>query len=710
MQMTKTMRTWMLRATAGALLLTSAAGAGAGEVKTWRRQTQKDFAAGTLSRVMVDSLGQVRLSPVIEPLADPKATHVWTTAAGADGVAYFATGTPGSVQKVAATGEIAELYKAENHQIFAVAVANNEVIAGVSPTGEVVAISPDGNSRVLFQTMETYIWALAVDAQGNIFAATGPNGKLFKIDAQGNGDVLFKAKQPHLLSMVVDESGVLFVGTDRDGIVYRVTPDGRPYVLLDASQSDIQTLLLAEDGAVFAGTGTPERPKLSGSSNDRSGSSVRSSTVTSNTNNSADGGQTVATTPSTPPSSSSSTTSTSRANRSSSSSAGSNAVYRIAPDGSVRQVFEEKTLVLSLAIQNNRLIVGTGQEGRLYEVDLESQEYGELARLEHGQINTLLPQKDGKIVLGTGTPGKIYTLDQKLSKEGTLLSDVLDTSMQTRWGKTVYQADVPDHTSLILEVRTGNVAEPDETWTPWKKPAEDLPVARFYQYRATLKSDSGERSPVLRSVAVHYATVNQPPSIESIEVPDVEATPVEKADAKLKFKWQASDPNKDKLAYKVEVRKEGWPAWVTLAEDLDKTEYEWDPGSLPGGTYQARISASDEGSNRGDESHTVQRTSSSFIVDREPPQVSAPEVAVNDGKLSVKCKANDSQTRLTAAGYSLDGGDWKELFPDDGIFDSNAESVTFETDKLGPGGHVLLVRFRDAAGNYGVTDKLVETP
>src|SRR5690606_29977162 len=122
------------------------------------------------------------------------------------------------------------------------------------------------------------------------------------------------------------------------------------------------------------------------------------------------------------------------------------------------------------------------------------------------------------------------------------------------------------------------------------------------------------------------------------------------------LKWEAADPNKDTLAYKVEVRKEGWPAWVTLAENLEKSEYEWDPGSLPGGDYQARISASDGGSNRGEESHTVQRISSSFVVDREPPDVSAPEVAIGDGKLSVKCKAVDSQTRLTAAAYSLDGG------------------------------------------------------
>lgn len=693
------------------LVLGATCRVGAGEVKTWRQESQKDFVAGTLSRVVVNSDGHVLLSPVISPLADPKATHIWAAVAGPEKTTYFATGNPGSVVSIDASGSLKTVFEAEKEQIFAIAATKEgAILAGLSPSGEVVSISPDGESKVIFRTMEKYVWGLAVDPQGNIYIATGPDGKLFKVDAAGNGDVLFKAKQPHLLSLAVNKEGILFVGTDRDGIVYRITPDGRPYVLLDASQADIQTLYLADDGHLYAGTGTPERPKLTGTGTSRSGSSVQSSGLGSaSAETQPTDEQAVATTTGTSRSSSSSTSS-GTTSRSSSSSPGQNSVYRIAPDGAVEELFQEKTLVLSLTVRKDKLIVGSGQEGRVYQVDLASRESAELARLEHGQINTLIQSEDGTILLGTGTPGKIYTLDKELSKSGTLLSDVLDTSMQTRWGRTVVQADVPKGTGLTIEVRTGNVSEPDETWTKWQKPSDALPVGRFFQYQATLTTENPEVSPVLRSVAVHYATVNQPPTIESIEVPDLTSSPVEKADAKLKIKWKASDPNSDTLRYKVEIRKEGWPAWVKLADDVDKTEYEFEPGSLPGGDYQVRLSANDANSNRAEDSRTVERISSSFILDRQPPDVEAPTVSFEDGKVKVKCTAKDSQTRLTAAAYSLDGGDWKELFPDDGIFDSLTESVSFELDDVEKGGHLLLIRFRDSAGHNGVADCLVQVP
>src|SRR5207249_4069649 len=65
---------------------------------------------------------------------------------------------------------------------------------------------------------------------------------------------------------------------------------------------------------------------------------------------------------------------------------GENSVYRIGFDGGVREVFREKTLVLSLLRQGDKCIVGTGMEGQLFEVDETTRERAEIARLDHGQI------------------------------------------------------------------------------------------------------------------------------------------------------------------------------------------------------------------------------------------------------------------------------------------------------------------------------------
>src|SRR5207248_2189582 len=90
--------------------------------------------------------------------------------------------------------------------------------------------------------------------------------------------------------------------------------------------------------------------------------------------------------------------------------AGENSLYRIAPDGTVREIFREKTLVLSLLRVAGRIYIGTGMEGQLFEVDEATKERSEIARLDHGQIHCLLRRHDGSIVLGAGDPGKLYVL------------------------------------------------------------------------------------------------------------------------------------------------------------------------------------------------------------------------------------------------------------------------------------------------------------
>ncbi len=110
---------------------------------------------------------------------------------------------------------------------------------------------------------------------------------------------------------------------------------------------------------------------------------------------------------------------------------GDNSVFPcIAPDGTVREVFREKALVLSLLLQGGHLLVGTGMDGQLFEVDPATREKTELARLDHGQILCLCPRRDGSIVLGTGDPGKVFYVLGNLGtmprRGSPVASEVLD--------------------------------------------------------------------------------------------------------------------------------------------------------------------------------------------------------------------------------------------------------------------------------------------
>src|SRR5579862_3782301 len=124
-------------------------------------------------------------------------------------------------------------------------------------------------------------------------------------------------------------------------------------------------------------------------------------------------------------------------------------------------------MILSLLCKGERVLVGTGMDGQLFEVEEKARERSEIARLDHGQILCLYPRADGSIVLGTGDPGKLYVLQDKFAAKGTVTSEVLDAKLISKWGSLRWQADTPEGTSVSIAVRSGNVAEPDDTWSDW---------------------------------------------------------------------------------------------------------------------------------------------------------------------------------------------------------------------------------------------------
>lgn len=691
----------------------------ASPVQVWRQETATDFSAGKLQRAIVTSDGQVALSRQLRPLAELKAEQLWAAAVAPGGDLYLATGSPGSIVRIDSEGMSTVLHQDDTKQFFALCVGpDGSVYAAASPGGRILKIKPEGGVEEYYPTGETYVWALATDAAGNLYAATGENGKLFRIGPDRRGSILFKAKQPHLLCLAIEPSGRLHVGSSKDGIVYRLEADGKAFVVHDAAQADVQTILVGDEGVVFAGTGSPARPSFPSSGMPRSsgelgpGIDLRSVSpgVSASKTDAPAGRVRTASGDSHSDASSNSSSSSGTSTSSSSAQAGENSVYRIQPDGVVDEIFRAKALVLSLAMQAGKLLVGTGKEGRLFEVDPKSGVHGELARLEQGQVTALAVRPDGSVVVGAGGRAAAYQLDDRLAAAGTLFSSVLDAKLPARWGRAQSRSEAPVGTSIELAFRAGNIADPDETWSNWADDPSQLPVARFLQYRVSLASPAGKNSPTFQQLAVYYATVNQPPKLEKIEVPDIQKSPVVNAGSKLTIKWKATDPNNDPLEYRLELRKEGWPEWVTLAKDLSKSEYEWDPGSLPGGSYKVRVVASDAAGNPDGQALVAAKTSEEFALDRESPTVQILSSEIKERRAEVKVLARDGESRLVSAGYSIDGKAWTPLFPDDGIFDQREEQATFRTPELSEGGHVVLVRFQDAGGQVGVADAVVSVP
>src|SRR5262249_27849453 len=156
---------------------------------------------------------------------------------------------------------------------------------------------------------------------------------------------------------------------------------------------------------------------------------------------------------------------------------------------------------------------GAGTEGQLFEVREATRERNEAARLDHGQVLALLRRRDGSVALGTGDPGRLYTLDEKYAAKGTVVSEVFDAKLVSRWGALRWEADTPEGTKVSVAVRSGNVAEPDDTWSDWsaeqadpQRAALDCPPARYLQYRVSLATTDPAVTPAVRGLTLRYAT------------------------------------------------------------------------------------------------------------------------------------------------------------------------------------------------------------
>ncbi len=375
-----------------------------------------------------------------------------------------------------------------------------------------------------------------------------------------------------------------------------------------------------------------------------------------------------------------------------------------------REVFRIKALIFALCWAGDRLLVGTGPDGQLYEVRDRAAESTPVAKLDNGQILSLLAGADGTILLGTGDPGSVVRLASGFVSQGQLVSEVYDTKFLSRFGAITWRADVPSGTSVAVQARSGNVGEPDETWSAWSAEQTDpaaaraeSPPGRFVQYRVKLSTRDPRYTPELSSVSLSFRSGNLPPEINRLDIPDVSTADGTSRQTRLNVRWDVSDPNDDELAYTVEVRKEGWPSWIRLTETpITEKNYSWDTTAFPSGYYRLRLGVSDRPSNSPDDAISRDRESRSFIVDHEPPQVT---ITPRDKKALIVL--SDNLTRLVKAEYALDGGAWTPLFPDDGLFDTLRERINIALPELKPGAHLLMVRATDAAGNVGSGDALI---
>jgi hypothetical protein len=188
------------------------------------------------------------------------------------------------------------------------------------------------------------------------------------------------------------------------------------------------------------------------------------------------------------------------------------------------------------------------------------------------QFVALVIDDEGTIFAGATNTGAIYRSDPV--KEGTFESTVHDAGLKATWCTINWVADTPEGTSVTMETRTGNTAEPDSTWSAWSLAYCNAlgqritnPAARYIQYRARLNGSSAS-TPILRQVTISGLTENRQPQV-TINEPQTSAIIART----FEVKWAGNDPDKDTLSYDLYYSTDR-KNWVPLGSDFKQVAAE----------------------------------------------------------------------------------------------------------------------------------------
>ena len=328
-----------------------------------------------------------------------------------------------------------------------------------------------------------------------------------------------------------------------------------------------------------------------------------------------------------------------------------NAIYKIDKDGFVTEVFREDVVIYSMIARGSSLLIATGDDGEIYQVDPAAEETVVLAKVDAKQVMCLLPVADGRIFIGLANTGGISAMTGGYATSGTYTSAVLDATQTSLFGNLQLHGQLPDGTTLKVAARSGNVRDSDAAgWSAWTNDVDateylkvTAPSARFLQYRLTFGTTVPDKTPLVDHVDVAYQMPNLAPVIKSIRIgsegdtsaaapasaaPATPPTGDHDADADAPhgtgtqtITWDASDPNNDPLVYTLYYRREPGGPWVLLKDNLKDSSYDWDTHTAADGRYQAKVVASDAAANAPGDGKTASRVSDSYLVDNTPPTV-----------------------------------------------------------------------------------------
>jgi hypothetical protein len=690
--------------------------------RNWEFYKMDDYLDGKFDGISVSHEGMLSLSPKEEAIEGPTEEFYLSLLLASGETMYLGTGHSGKIYRIQADGKVELYFQAPEMDVYCLAQdEKGNLYAGTSPNGKIYKITRQGEGEPYFNPTEKYIWDLLFLDNENLLAAVGESGGIYEINKAGEGVLIMKAEENHILCLEQSRTGEIIAGSGGKGLIYRITLGQKASILYESPYEEIKRIALDRAGNIYAAAGGKVTPSKKGAV------SLLPSGVSTEI--------TVTAAPETP----------SKKQPSVSLDKQPGALFLVNPEGLAKKLWSsEDELVYSLLWDEaaRKIIFGTGDKGRLYEIDSEKN-VSLLLQKDSEQVYLLVPH-DSIIYSLFNNPARLIRISPGKRSEGEYESHVLDAGTLSQWGRVEWEAELTAGSAVQLFTRSGNSSQPDRTWSEWSPPYQKAegeqilsPKGRYLQFKIKLRAELGRQSPSLKKVSLFYLQSNLPPSLTKLELfpaNEVYLKPLEqdeiiwgenvsqneKAMAKDKSKqsfmtpkkvqrkgyqtviWDAEDENNDSLLYSIYIRREDESRWRIFEQSWVEKIFAFDTLNFPDGVYYLKIEASDSPSNPKELTLKSEKISRKLIIDNSLPVFKNVQIDKKGNSLDVVFSVEDTQSYIKDAKFLIRPNDWQDVFPEDGVCDSKTEMFRFSVSLTPDSDNLIVLKVKDSQDNVAV--------
>jgi len=379
--------------------------------------------------------------------------------------------------------------------------------------------------------------------------------------------------------------------------------------------------------------------------------------------------------------------------------------FRVGADGRTERLYaQDEGHFTSVQLEDDGTIwAGDGKEGRVHRIGPDGA-HAVWIDVEERQVLHIDMLGNDRLFV-TGDAGAIYRVVPGRAQSGPWTSKVLDAKFPSRFGQLTWRGDG----AVQFQTRSGNVEEPDDSWSAWSAPVGSpgpirSAAARFLQIRARFPAAGDAR---VYSVTAYYLPQNQRPRVSNVRIKEDESSKNKNKNrgdgppdpsTEYELTWDVANPDDDRIRYRLRFREEGQQVWRSIleeTEELTDDEYEWDTSGIPDGWYVVQVVATDEMSNPGGRTLRDTAESEPLLIDNHPPRIEGFQARGT----TIVGRAIDGLGPIAKLEYAIDGGDWEMFFPVDDLFDTATERFELDLGTLDAGPHIVAVRATDAGGN-----------